>query len=245
MHRADPRLKLFVLVVWVIFFVLSSSLPVLASYYLLLAVVLGIFLSIRVLFIALRIIWPILLLVLVLTPPFQVGGTILFEIGSRYRISTGGLGEAAMLMLRFSGITTLFVTFFRTTPIDRFILTLRWYGLPYSAALVVTIAFRYIPSFIQVYHNIRDAHALRRPESTGTTGFNPIKKFSGIFPTLVSVMIHSVKGIPSLSMALETRGFGRNNPRTSYLQLRPIQKVVHQLPIFIIVLFLVILLYFF
>jgi energy-coupling factor transport system permease protein len=243
-HRADPRLKLLMMMVWVLFFVLSSHFAVQGAYFLLLVLLLALGRSVRVLFIALRSIWPILLLVLLLTPPFHGGGDPLFHIGGLYRVSTGGLAEAGLLILRFSGIATLFLVFFRTTPIDRFILTLRWYGLPYSAALVVTIAFRYIPSFIQVYRNIQDAHALRRARSVGGGSFNPVKKISGIFPTLVSVMIHSVKGIPTLSMALETRGFGRNNPRSSYLQLPPLKKIVHQLPFFSIVLLLVGLLYF-
>ncbi len=244
-HRADPRLKLCVLLVWVVFFVLPSSLKVLVAYFLVLSMMVTVILSLRVIFIALRTIWPILLLVLILTPPFHQSGDTLLELTRWYRVTTGGLAETTTLMLRFSGITLLFLTFFRTTSIDQFILTLRWYGLPYSATLVVTIAFRYIPSLIQVYHNIQDAHALRRPGSSPEHTVNPLKKFSRLFPTLVSVMIHAVKGIPSLSMALEVRGFGRGNPRSSYRALPTIPGIVHQLPFFTIVLLIIILLYIF
>jgi energy-coupling factor transporter transmembrane protein EcfT len=34
------------------------------------------------------------------------------------------------------------------------------------------------------------------------------------------VLIEAVKGIPVLAMALESRGFGRRNPRTAFSELK-------------------------
>ncbi|MFO7730902.1 MAG: energy-coupling factor transporter transmembrane component T [Spirochaetia bacterium] len=243
-HKADPRIKFSLLILWVIALILPVSIVALTAYYLALVLLIWAGLSLGQVLQPLKTIWPLLLLIALLTPPFHQSGRELYQIGGFIRITEGGLQEAFVLIVRFSGITSAFFLFFRTTTIDDFILTLRWFGLPYSGALVVTIAFRYIPSLLQLYRNIEDAHALRRPAPQGRRKFHPIKKFSHIFPTLVSVMIHSIKGIPTLSMALESRGFGRYNPRTSYRSLLPLKKVVHHVGISIIVLLFLVLLLF-
>jgi energy-coupling factor transporter transmembrane protein EcfT len=38
-------------------------------------------------------------------------------------------------------------------------------------------------------------------------------------PLFTSILIEAIKGIPSLAMALESRGFGKKTPRTSYAVL--------------------------
>lgn len=242
LHTSDPRLKFFLLLCWVIALILPVPLPVLLCYYLGLAVLIAAGLSFKQVFQPLKTIWPILVLVALITPPFHQTGRTLYQAGRLFSITAGGVEEALTLILRFSGITSAFYLFFRTTTIDDFILTLRWYGLPYSGALVITIAFRYIPSLLQLYRNIQDAHALRRPAPEQKRSFSPVKRFTHVFPTLVSVMIHSIKNIPTLSMALESRGFGRHNPRSAYRSLRPLHEVIHQVVFFFIVLLFLVLL---
>lgn len=243
-HKADPRLKLLLLLAWVVALILPSPLFTISGYYLALVLLIGLSRRFSDALLPLKSIWPILLLVFILTPPFHREGELLFSIGGWLHITSGGLEEAFTLIIRFSGITSAFFLFFRTTTIDCFILSLRWFGMPYTAALVITIAFRYIPSLIQLYRNIQDAHALRRPPQTQKSAFNPRKKVAHLFPSLISVMIHSIKSIPALSMALETRGFGRHNSRTSYMSLPGLRSLLRQLPGFLIVLLFLILLYF-
>jgi len=244
LHRTDPRIKFFILVFWTIAFIIPSSVPILLRYYLGTILLIAAALSVREVFVPLKSIWPILLLVLLLTPPFHAGGEIFFEIGGWYQLTEEGLEEALMLILRFSGITSAFFIFFRSTSIDQFILALRWYGLPYNAALIITIAFRYIPTLIQLYRNIQDAHTLRRPPLEDGRRYNPVRRFAHIFPILVSVMIHSIKSIPSLSMALENRGFGHSRERTIYRPLPKLRTVRLQCGAGLIVVLAVILIYF-
>ena len=45
-------------------------------------------------------------------------------------------------------------------------------------------------------------------------------------PVLTSLLIEAVKGIPLLAMALESRGFGRRNPRTVYAELKKGRRLV-------------------
>jgi len=244
LHRTDPRLKLLLLVLWTAAFIIPSPVAVILRYYLGVAVLITLTIGAKEIFPPLKSIWPILLLVILITPPFHIGGTEYFRITEWYRVTRAGIEEALTLVLRFSGITSAFFLFFRTTSIDQFILSLRWYGLPYNAALVITIAFRYIPSLIQLYGNIQDAHTLRRPPLERKRRYNPVRKFSHIFPGIVSVMIQSIKSIPTLSMALEIRGFGLSGQRTDYRPLPPLLSRLFQCGIALIVLFILVLLYF-
>jgi energy-coupling factor transport system permease protein len=132
-------------------------------------------------------------------------------------VTTGGFQTTLLLLLRFLGITFGFYAIIRTVSLDDMVLSLRWFRLPYSACLVITITLRTIPSLAGTWHNVVDAHRLRSgaPGRGRRTGI--VAKY---LPVLTSVLIQAVKGIPVLAMALESRGFGRQNARTSYAALK-------------------------
>jgi energy-coupling factor transporter transmembrane protein EcfT len=50
-------------------------------------------------------------------------------------------------------------------------------------------------------------------------------------PLFTSILIEAIKGIPSLAMALESRGFGRRTARTSYAALPAASRFVADLAI--------------
>ena len=212
-HRADPRLKAIILIYVVIMFFLPLSLTAILIFFTGL-VVFGICnLGFLKAFQPAKMILPILIFVIILTPPFFRGGETILIVRNIIILSSEGLFQTLRLVLRFTGITISFYIFFSTTSISNFILALEWFKLPYKAALVITIALRYIPSMIIVYNNIQDAHRLRSS--------NIIKKYfrnklNNVFPTLVSVLIHSIKSIPTLSMALELRGIGSEEKRSQF-----------------------------
>jgi len=163
---------------------------------------------------------PILLLVLLLTPPFQREGEPFFIIGGRILVTTGGINEALRLIIRFSGITLLFYLFANTTNADLFITSCYRMGMPFNLVLVVTIAMRYIPHLTTLYREVTDAHSLRRGADTAIRGFTPIRRVKALLPVLTSVLIQAIRQIPVLSMALECRGVGRRAKRSTYLELK-------------------------
>jgi energy-coupling factor transport system permease protein len=97
--------------------------------------------------------------------------------------------------------------------LDELVLALRWYGLPYRPSLTLIMAFRFIPTLVELYQNVQDAHSLR------TAGERPVGFFGRILPRLTSVFIQAIRMVPSLAMALETRGLGRRTPRTEWREL--------------------------
>jgi energy-coupling factor transport system permease protein len=219
LHRFDPRAKMLSVLFFSVYAFLPVGLPWLISVYGMLLLVSFIMLGIREAFSPIRSIYPILIMIALFTPPF-------------YRDDP--IGTTAMLLLRITIVTTLFFLLFGTTRMSDVLATLRWFGLPYQASLVVTIAFRYIPYLNGTYHQVRDAHKLRRGGGEHTGGF--FTRLGQIQPILVSVMVFAVKSIPLLAMSLEHRGFGHEKVRRKgYKSLRNNRKLFTHLIISVII----------
>ena len=226
-HQFDPRIKLLLLIFFTVSFFLTDSLAVTGGFLLFILLLIspnGIFQVWR----SIRSILPLLIFVAVLTPPFHPSGHVLLQFKTTILLSTGGIVEAVRLMVRFTGITSAFFLFFLTTEIDDLILALLWFRIPFNATLVITIALRYIPHILHIYSNVTDAHKLRRSGGS-ETGESFKKRIGNLFPVLVSVLIQSIRTIPSLAMALETKGFGRDNKRSNFRDINIKGSIILQL----------------
>lgn len=217
LHRFDPRAKLILLAPLFACFFLPVPPWVQLPYAVVLGVVIVSALGLPELLKPLRAIAPVLILICLLTPPFHREGRVLLRILSIPFLTSEGLVETFMFLIRFLGITLAFVAVFRSIDLDELVLSLRWFGLPYSICLVVVIAFRYIPSLSTTWRDVVDAHKLRSGASASRGRGRLVERY---LPVLTSVLIQAVKGMPTLAMVLESRGFGRSNPRTSYVELK-------------------------
>jgi energy-coupling factor transport system permease protein len=219
LHRFDPRAKLLLLVPVTVSLLVPAPAAVSACIVALLLAVIAAAFGPAELAVPLQPILPVLILIAFLTPPFHRSGTVLLDVSGFALVTTGGLLAALTMILRFGGLSLAFFAAFRSIELDDLVLALRWFGLPYSACLVVIIAFRSLPSLAATYRSVQDAHKLRSgpPSGTGRAGRGRAKAF---LPILTSVLIQAVKGIPVLAMVLESRGFGRSNPRSSFAELK-------------------------
>jgi energy-coupling factor transport system permease protein len=215
LHRWDPRAKLLLLPFLLAAFFLPAPPWVLLVLTAAITAVIAVELGPAELVPPLKTLVPILVLITVLTPPFHHAGSVLLRVGGLALLTAEGARLTSVLLLRFLGITLGFFAVVRTVSLDDMVLSLRWFRLPYSACLVVTITLRTIPTLAATWHNVRDAHRLRSgsPERRRRI----VRTY---LPVLTSVLIESVKSIPLLAMALESRGFGRANARTSYAGLK-------------------------
>jgi energy-coupling factor transport system permease protein len=227
LYKADPRLKLIIMLIYTAaFFCPISALryglllvPVVAAGF----ITCGFkpFLSVF------KLILPLLILTALVTPFFS------------------GIHETVRIILRFIGITALFFLYFKTTDSDQFIQTLRFFGMPYRIALIISISISYIPLLLDTYHDADSAHKLRYTESCPSVSrWNFIARFRAILPVLASVLIQAVKNIPTLAMALEIRGVGKAKP-TVFQPIQcetPLYKqfLLYFIPIIAIILILVI-----
>ncbi|MDA3957115.1 energy-coupling factor transporter transmembrane protein EcfT [Oceanispirochaeta sp.] len=219
LHGYDCRLKLLLLPLLVVYFFLPQSLTVSGGFTLFLLVLTLSVLGGKDLLTPLNMIFPLLILILILTPLFHKTGTVLLSVGNMTLVTSHGLMEALHYIFRLTGISTLFFLFFRTTPMEDILLGLSWFRLPYVVTLVISIALRYIPHLAGLYGQIKAAHALRCGVNDTLAPGKGWTRLKGLFPILVSLMIQSVKTIPLLTMALELKGIGRDNPRTRLREL--------------------------
>jgi energy-coupling factor transport system permease protein len=218
LHRFDPRCKLPLALLFIVLFFLPLRLPLLAAYLGIVSLALGLFLGFRELLRPLRTIGPLLLLVLLLTPPFYRGGQVYLSLGGFTLLSAEGAREAARLALRLTGITFAFFALLRSTDPADLILALRAFGLPFAAGLVVSVALQYLPGLKSLYEQVQDAHRLRRAENSPPAA-RGLRAAQALIPQLTSVLILSIRRIPILAMALELRGVGLKTPRTSLRRL--------------------------
>jgi energy-coupling factor transport system permease protein len=217
LHRFDPRAKLILLVALLVCYFLPVTPLVLAPCTVALVVLVVVALGPSALAAPLRAVAPVLILICILTPPFYRGGQVLVSLFHVPVLTTVGLRTTFTLFLRFLGLTLGFFLVMRTMTPDELVLSLRWFGLPYTVCLVIVIALRTIPTVSSTWHNALDAHRLRSDPSQHRGRRKLVERY---LPVLTSVFIEAVKGIPVLAMALESRGFGRANRRTEFLVLK-------------------------
>ena len=212
LHRADPRIKIFFLLFFSLFFFLPLHL---AKHYAMIAFFIAagtVSTGFSDILRPLKIVMPLLVLIILLTPPFHLHGKVYLTVFSRTVATSGGIYEAFHLAGRFVGLTLIFFIFLRTTKIEDLILSLRFFGLSYRIALIVSLTVRYIPFIASIYEGTIDAHRMRlSPDSAAISGWNFTARFAKLLSALTSVLIQAVKSIPNLAMALETRGVGRKN----------------------------------
>ncbi len=214
----DPRCKLPLAVLFTVLFFLPLPLALLGAYLGALSLAIWLGLGLRELVRPLRTIAPLLLLVLLLTPPFHRGGQAWLRIGGFTLLSADGAREAARLALRLSGVTFAFFALLRSTAPSDLILALRAFGLPFGAGLVVSVALQYVPGLKGLFDQVQDAHRLRRA-GDGAPPARGLRALGALLPLLTSVLILSIRRIPALAMALELRGVGLKTRRTSLKRL--------------------------
>jgi energy-coupling factor transport system permease protein len=218
LHRYDPRCKLALTVLFTVFFFLPVPLWLLAAGLLFSCLAVLLALGGRELLSPLRTIAPLLVLIVLLTPPFHGGGAVYLRLGGVVLASAEGVREALRLLLRFTGVTLAFFGCLRTTDPEDLILALRAFGLPFSAGLAVGTALQFVPSLKTLHDQVRAAHRLRLAAGTETPAAG-LRGLRRLLPSLTSVLILAIRRIPVLAMALELRGVGRNTPRSTLRRL--------------------------
>lgn len=245
LHKCDPRIKLFFLLFLLVYFFLPLPL---FKYLILTAsiVVTGIVATgLKDMLNPLKIIAPLLILILILTPPFYTGGRVYLELFDKPIITGDGLSEACHLIVRFLSLTYIFHIFLRTTKIEELVLSLRFFGISYKIALVISMTMRYIPYIISMYEGTLDAHRMRLTVSSPVISkWNFLARFLHLLSVLTSVLIQAVRSIPCSAMALETKGVGRSNPPGKMKKMKGISKLYSELILsFIIILVIVMYIY--
>ena len=119
--------------------------------------------------------------------------------------------------IRFLGVVSAFSLFFMTTSADDLGLALEKIHAPYTIAFTFTTAVRLVPTMAIDAQTVVDAQRSRGLELDKG---NFMKRIRNYVPILIPLIISAIRRSVELAEALEARGFGATEKRTSIATLK-------------------------
>lgn len=223
-HRLDPRVKIILLLICLFLIFISNNLW---SYLLAGAFIgvcfLGAQISVIYMVRALKPIWIILLITLIFHLWLNKEGELLLEWGW-IRVYEQGLVQGVTITLRIlflillSSLLTLSTKpLVLTDGLERLLSPLKRFKFPaHELALMVSIALRFIPTFLQEMEKIIKAQSARGAQFQGG-GLG--KKAAAFMSILIPLFLSSFQRAEDLALAMEARAYRGGEGRTQYRQL--------------------------
>ena len=248
-HKLDPRLKLVLLIAYIVFVFIAFNFAsiLLLSVFLLLIIAFSKIPIIDYLK-SIKVILPIIIFTSILNAVYVTEGTLLLSFWI-IDIYDQGIYKAIFMSLRIL-ILVLWssVLSYTTTPteltdaIESLLSPLKYIGLAnavHSLAMMMTIALRFIPTLIEETDKIMSSQKARGAllESGGL-----IKKVKALMPVLIPLLISAIRRAYELAEAMESRCYNGGEGRIRMKQLRLQKNDYLALLIFILTLGCVVLL---
>jgi energy-coupling factor transport system permease protein len=224
LHRLDPRVKLWVVILsLVLAFLLSGP-----------ASAVGLLLAIHAVLLLSRVPWRtllrfwrnmgvLILLILLLQPFARPSGRVFFELGP-LSLTAGGIIEALNIALRTLNVALVVAGLLFTTEHRALIQGLVSLGIPYTWGLTISLALRFLPAVQSLFQTVRDGQAARGWVAEGSF----FRRTRDYIPILVAVLIGTLRMSDDLTLALAARGLGASRRRTTWrtLQMTPVDWVM-------------------
>ena len=211
LHRLDPRTKMFIMLISFIIALMFISLPaiiglsVLVLFYGSLGKVLSNLKKIRIILIMIALV-SILLWCFSKSGGVRLLGPITSE-GLLFGLATG---------IKFDVMIISGMIFLSSTKMEEISLGLIKLKISYRGAFAFSTALRLVPTISATSYTIIQAQKSRGLDLDSGTLLERVKKYIPlIIPTFVSV----IRSTNVFSMALESKGFGYDNERTSYMEI--------------------------
>ena len=211
MHRLDPRSKIFVMIATFAIALMSHTIPLLLVVAL---VVTGYGASGKTLSNLKRI-----KIVLIMISLFSV--VIWSGMGEGTTKLVGpftqeGLLYGVAMAIKLDVMMIAGMIFLSSTKIEEISLGLQKLKIPYRVAFAFSTAIRLVPLIVGTTYIIMQAQKSRGLDLDSGNFVVRIKKY---IPLLVPVFISVIRGTNVFAMALESKGFGYSDQRSSYLQI--------------------------
>lgn len=228
-HKLDPRLKLVLTFVYILFIFFCKNFVALGVMVLYLALtVLLSKISLKMLRKSLKPIVIIVLITAFLQIFYNKDGTVLMELG-KFQLTTGGIYMAVFTTIRIVALVAASsMLTYTTSPtlltdaIERLFSPLKVLKINvHSIAMMMTIALRFIPTLIDEVDKIMSAQKARGAElDTG----NLIQRGKALVPVFIPLFVNAFTRAYDLAFAMECRcyrgGEGRTRLRVMKLQAR-------------------------
>lgn len=225
-HRLDPRTKLILLVLIIVFIFVSGSwisLGLVST--LIITTILISKIPFKMYLKNLKAILPIIIFTIIINLFYGAGGKVLLSFW-KITITTASVDRALymatriILMILVSAILT-----YTTTPndltdaIEKLLSPLRFIGLKkavHTLAMMMTIALRFIPTLIEETQKIMNAQKARGADLENG---KLIERIKALIPILIPLLISSVRRAYELAEAMECRCYNGGEGRTRMKQL--------------------------
>ena len=135
----------------------------------------------------------------------------LFHIGP-VTITTLSLWTALGLGARIAALTVAVSLLLWTTDPGDAVAGLTRLGLPFELGFPVIMVLQYVATFRQVFNQILEAQQSR---GLVVPRGNPLRTARAYIPVLIPLLIHALRSVDELNVALQSRGFGMGQKRTS------------------------------
>lgn len=227
-HRADPRIKIVLLILLIVFIFLSGNVfALLLSLLFVLAVILLSKVPIKMFLKNIKAILPILIFTAVINLFYNDGSaTVLFSVW-KLSVTAEGLYRAFFMATRI--VLLIFISSvltYTTTPndltdaLEKLLSPLKYIGLKsavHTLAMMMTIALRFIPTLVEEAEKIMNAQKARGADfETGS-----IKdRAKALIPILIPLLISSVRRAYELAEAMECRCYNGGEGKTRMKQLK-------------------------
>ena len=212
LHRLDPAVKFFGLLISSIAVLCCSGLPgLLVSVSLILVLIAISGLEVKTIFVPLKKIFLFLVLVFIMNALFYNEGSCYFSWWI-VCISRKGLEQGFNIVLHTFTISVLSFIFIRTTTsieimkgMEKLMKPLRLFGIPTrDISLIMSIALQFIPVFFNDLDRIRKAQITRGADFTGGSFKDRVK---AVIPLVIPAFVSAFRRADELALAIEARGY--------------------------------------
>ena len=226
LHRTDPRIKILVMILLIVFIFLTGNYVSLALATL---TVIGVLLVSKVPFKLylknMKAILPVLIFTGIINI-FYGEGEPIFELWI-FSVTLDGISRAVFMALRIALLIFLSSSLtYTTTPndltdaIESLLSPLKYVGLKnavHTLAMMMTIALRFIPTLIEEAEKIMNAQKARGAdlESGGL-----LDRVKALIPILIPLLLSSVRRAYELAEAMECRCYNGGEGKTRMKQMR-------------------------
>lgn len=225
-HRLDPRVKFFALIVlmsviFIKFVNIAMNFIMYGIIFIFIAVVMAIAkVSFRSLIRQLKTLWIMILFLLLINTIMPNSGPIAFSVGT-WHIYWNGIFQTLYIIVRLVLMIALTMVLTSTTrPLD-LTFAIEWYLMPlkvvrfptHEIAMTISLALRFIPTLLDETQRIMKAQASRGVDFVGGK-FS--EKVRAIVSLIVPLFVSAFQRSEELANAMEARGYDPGAKRTRF-----------------------------
>ena len=224
-HRLDPRLKLFFVILYLVDIFIAKTVQQFGIIiFVLLIIILLSKVTLNQLVYSLQSVIILIFFTSLIHLVYNESGYVIFSIYS-FSIYSGALKGIVLITCRFILVVSIMIVLMLTTSpteithaIEKSFGFLEKLGISVSTfALVLSISLRFIPTIFEETSRIINAQVSRGSNFNEGSFFEKVKKF---IPILIPLFIATLKRADELANAMEVRGYSTSKKRSRYKVLR-------------------------